>query len=457
MNAVRTTHTVAGCGAPLAPLLNGAREEVSLFVHSANSIPNAVTVRARTSSLDLLAERALLLAAPGALVCLPAPADDDFLEFLQPWGLGPRAEDIVTISVPDDGRCFTARLLDDPGALERVASRVGGRAVRLHPFYASPREFELAGRLEALIGNRVTVLGGAADVVRFIYSKHHVRREAQRLGIPLAPGEVVELALPGQGGRRDVTALASAIARHLPLTGRVIIRGASSSSGTCTFVVTSEAGSAPAVLGEIAGRDDETVYLVDSMYAMTASPNIQTFVEPGSGAISLVSVCDQRLQDGISYQGNQYPSSATLLSEMTAAAFDLSNWIAGLGFTGLAGFDFVEFIGARGNPDFVLAEINPRINGATFPAILRERVNERRGSRPEISAMLTAGIRTTARTFREVRRLCGSDLFDASTGRGIFPYYLGALPAGVLYAAFLGASLEDAHALLRSCTGSARP
>ena len=62
-----------------------------------------------------------------------------------------------------------------------------------------------------------------------------------------------------------------------------------------------------------------------------------------------------------------------------------------------------------------------------------------------------------ARTFREVRRLCGSDLFDASTGRGIFPYYLGALPAGVLYAAFLGASLEDAHALLRSCTGSVRP
>ena len=457
MNAVRTIHTVAGCCAPLAPLFKGTREEVSLFVHSANSIPNAATVRARTASLDLLAERALLLAAPGDRVCLPAPVDADFLEFLRQWGIGPQAEDIVTLSRPEDGRCFTARLLEDKSSLERLVARVGGRDVRLHPFYASPREFELAGRIESLTGSRVTVLGGSAEVVRHIYGKHHVRHEAQRLGIPLAPGEVIELALPGQGGRRDVTELAAAIARHLPLTGRVIVRGASSSSGTCTFIVTSEAGSKPAVLCEIAGREDETIFLVDSMYAMTDSPNIQTFIEPGSGAISLASVCDQRLQDGISYQGNQYPSSATLLPEMTAAAFALSSWIAGLGFTGLAGFDFVEFIGARGTPDFVLAEINPRINGATFPVILRERVNERRGSGPEINAMLTAGIRTTARTFREVRRLCGSDLFDASTGRGIFPYYLGALPAGVLYAAFLGASLEEAQALLRTCTGSASP
>lgn len=435
------------CG-PLPDLMRSAAGEVRLFVHSANSIPNAATVRTRTPSLDRLAERAVLLAAPDDIVCLPAPLDPDFQAFLRHQGLGPRPEDLVAVSVPDDGRCLTERLLADPPALERIARIAGQRPVVLHPFYASPAEFELAEKIAARTGNRVTVLGGHPDVVRHVYHKHHVRAEARQIGIPVAPGEVVELPLPDRSGRRDTTPLATAVSQHIRRTGRIIVRGSSSSTGSSTFVAENTSASVAALLNAIAERDDETTYLVDSMYDATVSPNIQTFIEPTRGRVSLASACDQLLRDGFSYQGNRYPSAAVLLPEMTAAALSLSSWLASIGFTGLAGFDFVEYRNGNGRPDFCFAELNPRVNGAAFPTTLREHLNARRPTgAPAITSCLSTGIPSSARTFTQVARFCGTRLFSASTGRGIFPYYLGLLPAGILHAAFLGTSIEDVESL----------
>ena len=45
--------------------------------------------------LDRYAERALLLAGEGDVVCVPRPVDACFLEFLSALGLGPRPEHIV--------------------------------------------------------------------------------------------------------------------------------------------------------------------------------------------------------------------------------------------------------------------------------------------------------------------------------------------------------------------------
>lgn len=432
------------CG-PLATLLKGSPEAIRVFLHSANSIPNAPTVRARSPSLDRLAERALILAAPGDVVCLPSPPDPDLLSFLRDFGLGPRPEDIVTVSLPDDGRCLTRRLLDDKAALDRLAGMAGARPVRLHPFYASPAEFELAERLQARTGNTVTVLGGSADAVRHAYGKHRVRSAARHLGIPLADGEVVELPSSAAPERKDMAALQAAILRQVRNTGKAIVRGACSSTGSATFLATDTPESISALLQAVSQRDDNHIYLVDAMHPMTVSPNIQTFLDPSSGRISLASVCDQVLENGYVYLGNRYPSAATLLPQMTGVAMSLSSWLAGLGFTGLAGFDFVEYPREDGRPCFFFVEINPRINGAAFPTALREHLDGRRGGVPEIAASLAMGIRTKARTFGEVVRHCGNLLFDGS--RGIFPYYAGALAEGVFTGAFLGSSPEEVRDL----------
>ena len=63
------------------------------------------------------------------------------------------------------------------------------------------------------------------------------------------------------------------------------------------------------------------------------------FVAPDHGAISCVSVSDQRLDERLIHQGNVYPSCAQALPEMRAAAHRMSEWLRAEGYAGLVGFD----------------------------------------------------------------------------------------------------------------------
>jgi hypothetical protein len=384
--------------------------------------------------LDRYAERALLLAAEGDVVCVPRPVDPSYLEFLGRLGLGPRPEHIV---VPDDRgrgptRPLAERLLCEPGVLSRAALAVRAGEVTILPYVATPEMMALAEVMERESGIPVRV-DGSPRITRYADQKHHMRAKAIELGIPVAEGEVAELAFPGGRRRRDLEPVRSAIERQLRHTGRVIVRGASGASGSSTFVVGRGGEDTGGVLRRIAERTDNRIYLVEAMVEATVSPNLQIHVPADGGPLVSVGVTDQRWSRGLAHAGNQLPSSARMVDAMDAWSRMLAGWMRSQGYTGLVGFDFVEHRDpVTGGLRAFLAEVNPRVNGGTYALAMRTRLNEAAAGagRPPAPAFVSGTVDTRARSFARVKAAIGHLLFDPDRGTGVVPYATGCLEHG---------------------------
>jgi Pre ATP-grasp domain len=385
--------------------------------------------------LDRYAERALLLATDGDVVCVPKPVDACYLELLAGLGLGPRPEHIVVPSGNGRGaeRPLAERLLCEPGVLSRAARAVGADEVMIEPYAATPEVMALAEVMERDSGIPVRV-DGSPRITRQADQKHLMRAKAEELGIPVAEGEVSELAFPGGRRRRDLEPVRAAIERQLRHTGRVIVRGASGASGSSTFVVGRGGEDTTGVLRRIGSRTDNRIYLVEAMVEATVSPNVQIHVPAADeGPLVSVGVTDQRWSRGLTHAGNQLPSSARTVEAMEAWARMLATWMRGQGYTGLVGFDFVEYRDARtGGLRAILAEVNPRVNGGTYPLAVRARLNEtaERSGRPQAPAFVSGTVDTRARSFARVRAAVGHLLFDPDRGTDVLPYATGCLDHG---------------------------
>lgn len=384
--------------------------------------------------LDRYAERALLLATEGDVVCVPKPVDAGYLEYLAGLGIGPRPEHIV---VPDgNGRCadrpLAERLLGAPGVLSQAARAVRAAEVTIEPYAATPEVMALAEVMERDSGIPVRV-DGSPRITRYADQKHHMRAKAQELGIPVADGEVAELTFAGGRRRRDLEPVRAAIERQLRHTGRVIVRGASGASGSSTFVVGRGGEDTNGVLRRIASRSDNRTYLVEAMVEAAVSPNLQIRVPADDGPLVSVGVTDQRWTRGLTHAGNQLPSSARTVDAMDAWARMLATWMRGQGYSGLVGFDFVEFRDpVTGGLRTILAEVNPRVNGGTYPLAVRARLNEAatRSGRPPAPAFVSGTVDTRAASFRRVKAAIGHLLFDPDRGTGVVPYATGCLEHG---------------------------
>jgi hypothetical protein len=146
-----------------------------------------------------------------------------------------------------------------------------------------------------------------------------------------------------------------------------------------------------------------------------------------------IGITDQRWSRGLTHAGNQLPSSARTLEAMDAWARMLATWLRGQGYSGLVGFDFVESRDARtGGLRAILAEVNPRVNGGTYPLVVRARLNQiaARSGRPQAPAFVSGTVETRARNFARVRAAIGHLLFDPDRGTGVLPYATGCLDHG---------------------------
>lgn len=428
----------------------GGPEVARVFVHSSASLGPLPGFIEKAAELDFGVERALLLARPTDVVCVSRPVEPDYLDFLRGLGLGPDPDRIVLASAGDSPAAdltLTEVLEREPRALAAICERVGSAPrVVLDPFAASSRELRLADALAERLGRAVEVAGGARDLLDGANLKHIARRQAIELGVPVAPGEIVELS-----PARDVGPLRAALYRQLARTGRAIVRGSRGASGSAILVVASNPGAIDAALRQVAGRTDNHIYLVEAMLELVVSPNVLVHVEPGAGRVRCVGLSDQRLDAGLAHSGNVCPTLATTAVEMVAAARRLAGWLRRDGFTGLAGFDFVEYQHpGSGRRDFVLAEVNARTNGAAYPKCAMDHLNagQTRQGRPALGAFLAASdLHTTLRSFAALRKRCASLLFDPGAGRGVLPYNTGSLVRGRLRAVAFGQTRAEVEAL----------
>jgi hypothetical protein len=136
---------------------------------------------------------------------------------------------------------------------------------------------------------------------------------------------------------------------------------------------------------------------------------------------------------------------------MVRWSYTLTEWLRGEGYLGVVGFDFVEYDEPRTRARQVLfAEVNPRINGSTFPLMLLRLLNEmqNQAGRPESLAFVSAVVKTGARSFAELHDKAGHLFYQPSTGVGAVPYTSALLPSGKYSVVVLGPSREAAAEML---------
>jgi hypothetical protein len=128
---------------------------------------------------------------------------------------------------------------------------------------------------------------------------------------------------------------------------------------------------------------------------------------------------------------------------MVEDSLAIVGWMRHRGFTGRVGFDFVEHDrGTNGRPGYFLTEVNPRINGASYPIALIARLAAlaRRIDAPAPTAFQTSNVPVRVRAFAGIENLCGPLLYDPARGEGVVPYTVGALPLGKVGVACFGHS-----------------
>jgi hypothetical protein len=211
----------------------------------------------------------------------------------------------------------------------------------------------------------------------------------------------------------------------------------------------SRSGGIDAMIEAIAGRTDNSFYLVEPLYEARFSPNVEVVVEPGMPPRAGAS--EQVLDRSLTYVGSAYPSRARRLPRMIAESLSIVDWMRERGFTGRVGFDFVELEGRGGEPEHFMTEINPRINGASYPLALVRRLAARavRRRTPVPAAFRTGYVPVRTSGFDELAALTRGLLYDPARGEGVVPYSVGALALGKVGVACIGRKAEAVEVMLR--------
>ena len=434
-------------------------EATYVFLHSPSEAPDARMIALQVPEFEWYGERALLLARESDLVGVAHPVDERYLRYLHALGIGPRFENVFMVEGVEPGRGLSERLSEDSASLERLARHLRKSAcIVLSPFFGTSASVAVGNALGALLGRSVEVVGGPPELVRQVHEKRFARELAQSLGIPVAPGDVVTIPFPSDRRPGDLDDLRRSIERRAATTGRVIVRGSSGASGSSTFTLLPD--DVDGVVDAIGRRTDNTVYLVEPFFEATISPNVEVVIDPGRAVHPKVAVTDQILSPELVYLGSTYPSSARRKTDMVSDSLAIVDWMRSRGFSGRIGFDFVEHDrGDDGGAGYFLTEINPRVNGASYPVALIARLTAAKGrvGAPAPAAFRTSNVGVAVRDFNGLEALCRSLLYDPESGDGVVPHTVGALPVGKVGVACFGDSPSRVEELFAEFVSMVRP
>lgn len=428
----------------------GGDDVIQIFIHSITPLGDLAELEETLPGFERYPERSLVMARADDIVCVSRGVDNEYLKFLSTIRIGPKKENVIMVLKEprtNIGENLSELLLTNQDALREIQMLVPDKKrVVLNPYIVSQSDGELATVLEGVLHRTVDLQGGNYDLVQYINRKQKARMKSLELGVPVAEGGIVELSLHEEDNRLDVAPILAAINRNIVKTGKVINRGISGFAGSSTLIVDKNPESIQKALRKISGRLDVRIYLVESMLDVIVSPNILMQIESDSGKIFCVSITDQILTNGYVHEGNIFPSNAKTIKGMLRSAWDISKWLQNEGYSGLAGFDFGEYlIRETGELNYFFAEINPRTNAAAYPKFLIEHLNriQVQEGRPSIEAFVSASLETTASSFTELRELCGHLFFNPETGKGLVPYNTGCLELGRFDIAVLGKSRKE--------------
>ena len=413
-----------------------------LYVHDYADLNIPTLDRTMRWLADFRAERAVVMAQAGDGIVVNHPLDPDYLAYLDEIGIGPGADAVLALggSVGSllDRLSDTEALLDWAGALLQDAEQP-----RLNVFYSGARSARCRAALETRLQRDVILDGCSAAIARLANSKDVIREAAVSLGIPTAPGELVTLS---SGDDRGV-ALAAAVARQRTATGGVMVRATWSGGGLDNRIFTADQPDAE-IDAWLSERTHLESCLVESLLTFEGSPNVQLWADD-QGQCSVRATTDQRLGQDLTHFGNSYPYLAENLSAMESSAQLLGQWLAGQGYRGPLGIDFIASP-REVNESHCFVEVNGRINGATYAIALFERLNQIRQSRnlePLGAWISSKKIATDAQGFAGLRAKLAPLIYGHGSASGVVPYNTGLLNLGAASFVIVGTTIAETEAI----------
>jgi hypothetical protein len=425
----------------------GGPETTQIFAHSLTSFGN------------IHDEKALLMARRNDIVCTADQIDQGYLEFLEDLGVGPGRGNVITVlekGQSNTGAVLSELLIDHEDSRREIERRISSeKKIILHPFKTTMNEFRLSKALEEFLNTKVSVDGGAPEIVDYVNLKHNAKTKALEMGLPVPGGQTVHLCTDGHGPPENLEKLEEAIRKMVKVTGKAIVRGSYGSSGSSIEIVPDENRAIQDALEKILKRDDNRTYLVETMLGISNSTNVIFHVQGNNGKLRCVSATDQMLNEKLEYRGSLFPSKAQNLKDMIRSAGKLSEWLQSKGYVGLVGFDFGEYADPEnGEMKYFFAEINPRVNASAYPRALMDNLNLnlRKNGSPEIEAFLSAKVETRMDSFSVLKKEIGRYFFRPETGRGLVPYNIGRLKNGMFNAIFFGRSILEVRSMYSRLT-----
>lgn len=184
------------------------------------------------------------------------------------------------------------------------------------------------------------------------------------------------------------------------------------------------------------------------------SPSVQMFIDDDS--LNLHDITEQILSRNSVHQGNIAPppylmSDKATTEELLAQGQIAGTWLYDQGYRGTASTDF-HIVERDGRREVRICEINARVTGATYPAILARHLN------PQGSWMMR-NIRFTppiaGRKVTDALKKAGL-LYQLGDPEGIFPFNFNQNTDGAVLKGqflFLGRSIQDTFRLLEAISG----
>jgi len=419
-----------------------------LFVHDTAVMRDLNYPSQISDAQHFFAERALWLAQPDDLVVLANPIELAYLEYVREQNLGPDRPPSVPCFRPGTvaSCCLTDRILANPDWLATIEDwvRAAPSDIALSTFCTTPETVRLSKLVADRFGQAVPATDNAQAMGR-ANEKVFVRQGLTSTGMAQIPGMVVETW--GNDARRTADLLWNQVSGILTGTPRAMIRANRSSAGTGNFIAAP--GDRARMEEWLSGRAQTDAYLVEAFVPARSSPNIQYWID-SEGSAHFVAATDQRLDGATIYDGSRYPSATESMQDIQALSGQVLDWLAAQGVRGMVGIDYLETEDPHGHRGLKFVEVNARYNGSSYATAIWSQINRMRSLRGQLPLthwQMYRLVRTSLRTFSELRDRTHDLLYRPGACAGVVPYWTGALAHGIFGCVSMGRSLEEIEGL----------
>ena len=246
---------------------------------------------------------------------------------------------------------LTKAVLADKNLIQRLKKE---KFYFLMPYIESYDAGKLAGEIGAFLFR-------SSEFTDWINNKSNYREILKELKLPIIPGYQTNLEkaeghfneLKNQGFKK------------------VVLKKERSISGFSVFVIEKEGDFSQCLKDNFS--EQKSFVLEGFIEDVKYSPNFQYFITENN--VEFIVATDQLLEkDGVSYSGNLYPSflikKPAIWKTINEMSEKICDYLQRKRCFGLAGIDYI----VTGQGKVYSTEVNARLNGSTFPALIAEKL-----------------------------------------------------------------------------------